>query len=172
MRNPETAVVNPVRRPLRVLGIVFPVTSFDATETNPRARLKRIRRPMRASPAVSPRRSVKAAPIPARANAWIKPPNTQRYFRRGWPRTAAAMNSWGRSEPDSRMGTRNPTRPVGAPAEVRTQGSTVFALLNSSASFVRVWLIPSLKKFSGTAVQASSGISLQTRASSSSMRNA
>ena len=171
-RMPERVVVNPVSRPRRVFGIVFPVTSFEATDTSPRARLKRIRRAKTAAPATGPRSERAATPIPMTARAWRIPPSTQTYFLRGRFLTAAAMNNCGRREPDSRMGTRNPTRDAGAPTEVRIQGRTVFALLSSSASLVRVWLAPSLKKFPGTSVHASSGISLQTRASSSSTRKA
>ncbi len=121
-----------------------------------------------ANPAASPRRKKAAAAMAARAAAWRRAPRSQTYFRIGRLRTTPAMTSWGRRDPDSRMGTRNPIQKAGAPRPLRSQGSTVLALASSSASFVRVWLAVILKKFPGTSVQAPSGISLQTRASSSS----
>ena len=94
-------------------------------------------------------------------------PPTQNHLRTARARIAAATNSWGSKDNDSRTGTSRPTKKAGAPAAARSQGKTSLALASSSPILVHT-LAPSWrKKFAGWSLQAASGISLQTRASSS-----
>ena len=96
------------------------------------------------------------------------PPVTHTHLRIGRLRTKAAMTSWGSSEPDSRIGTSQPTIQTGAATAPKIQARVVFGLMSWSPSLVRLKAVSWRKKLPGTTRQASSSISRQTRASSSS----
>ena len=102
----------------------------------------------------------------ATLTAWPKLPKVQNHFRTGLRRTQAAITICGTMEPDSRMGTSQATS-AGAPTALINHASTVLGLIRRSPSLVSTLAARIRKKFCGTTWQASAGISLQTRASSS-----
>ena len=119
-----------------------------------------------ASPAASPRRFSTTAAMPASVTPCTTLPALHSSLRRSCARTQAAMTSCGSSEPDSRIGTSQEIQAAGAPSAVIIQGSTVLALTSSSPRLVSVCALVILTKLPGSSWQASSEISLQTRASS------
>src|SRR5690554_5263940 len=95
-----------------------------------------------------------------------KLPSVQNHLRTALRRTQAAITICGTMEPDSRIGTSQATR-AGAPTALIIHVRTVFGLIRRSPSLVRTLAARIRKKFLGTSRQASSGMSLQTLASSS-----
>jgi hypothetical protein len=153
--------------PRRVFETVLPITSLADTDETPRARLKITSRPTTVQPAAAPSsRSAAAAMAMTHSPCTMLPP-TQNHLRTARARIAAATNSCGSSDSDSRMGTSRPMKNAGAPAAESSHGSTSFALASSSPILVQTLAPSCRKKFSGWSLHAASGMSLQTRASSS-----
>jgi hypothetical protein len=153
--------------PRRVLDTVFPITSFAATDETPRARLNTTSSPTTVQPAAAPSSIKAAAAIAMTQRPSTMLPPTHSHLRTGRARIAAATNSCGSSDSDSRTGTSRPMKNAGAPAAVSSHGSTSFALASSSPIFVHTLAPSCRKKLTGWSLQAASGMSLQTRASSS-----
>jgi hypothetical protein len=111
---PETEVLNPFSLPLRVFGMVFPSTSLEAMEDNPRERLNSANRRTISQPAVAPLNDRLTTPIPAMDRNCSSEPITHTHFRIGNLRIYPAMKICGSMDPDSRIGTRKPMSATGA----------------------------------------------------------
>ena len=165
---PARLADQPVSWPRRGFGMVFPITSLEATEHRPRARLNAVTQARSAHPALVPVSSRTLSPIETTAANCSRLPATHTHLRMAMRRTWPPMNSWGIIDPDSRIGTRKPSTKAGAPTTVEAQASVVFGLDSSSPSLVRKELTSRITKLKGLSRQAASSMSSQTRASSSS----
>ena len=107
------------------------------------------------------------SPIAAAAMPCTVEPTAHAHLRRCSLRKYPAVSSCGNNAPASRTGTSNPISATGAPSDVISQLSTSFGSTNPSALLVNASAPTCLKKLPGSCWQALSGISAQTRPSSS-----
>ena len=134
---PAALADQPLSWPRARFGIVLPMTSLDDTEQKPRARLKSVIRPRMAQPAAAPSSCSATKPMLTMLNAWTTLPATHTHLRIARRRMIPPTNSCGISEPDSRIGTSQPSTNAGAPTAVVSHASVVFGLAIASPSLVR-----------------------------------